>query len=449
MLSGNNSILNMAGEAKEQTEIGREKEDISLVYMSLIDKEVINGEKITDLLFEEELNKNGDDTIVGYDNEDNYLVFFNDTKHTYKVDKYGNTIFLENAPSLVTEIIYVILYNDGTMTFSNNNLTDSTKTITKTYTISKDDYYDTQDMVPWNNETSSVKKVIFVDEIRPSSTKRWFKNCLNITAIENLENLNTNQVVDMSYMFCGCRKLTSLDLSSFDTKRVRDMKMMFSGIVDDGSQYGNMGDGMGLTTLNISSFDTRNVTSMGSMFSGCKKIISLDLSNFNTSNTIYMNGMFDRCEKLNSLDLSNFNTSKVINMGSMFSGCKNLISLDISNFDTSNVKNMSYMFTNCKKIKVLDLSSFDTHKVEATTGMFVGWENNTGLPLDLETIYAGDLWDMSAVIDDWHMFIWCNDLVGGKGTEYKKTWKYDKTYARIDGGPTSSTPGYLTYKNAK
>lgn len=44
------------------------------------------------------------------------------------------------------------------------------------------------------------------------------------------------------------------------------------------------------------------------------------------------------------------------------------------------------------------------------------------------------------------MFLGCNNLVGGKETTYNSS-KIDKTYARVDEGPTSSTPGYLTYKS--
>ena len=53
-------------------------------------------------------------------------------------------------------------------------------------------------------------------------------------------------------MFC-CEELTSLDVSSFDTKSVTDMSEMFRRCSK-------------ITTLNISSFDTKNVTNMSGMF---------------------------------------------------------------------------------------------------------------------------------------------------------------------------------------
>jgi surface protein len=141
-------------------------------------------------------------------------------------------------------------------------------------------------------------------------------------------------------MFNGCKGLTSLDLSAFDTSKVKTMYSMFSGC-------------SGLTSLNVSTFDTSNVINMNSMFSGCSGLTSLDLSSFRTSKVENMSGMFAFCSGLTSLNLSTFETSKVKPMGSMFNGCSSLTSLDISNFDMSNVTNAYNMFTNTTALTVL------------------------------------------------------------------------------------------------
>ena len=77
-----------------------------------------------------------------------------------------------------------------------------------------------------------------------------------------------------------------------------------------------------LTSLDVSSFDTSKVTDMSYMFQNCSDITYLNLSNFNTSNVNSMHRMFDSCEHLESLDLSKWDTSKVTSMKSMFTGCK-------------------------------------------------------------------------------------------------------------------------------
>jgi surface protein len=86
-----------------------------------------------------------------------------------------------------------------------------------------------------------------------------------------------------------------------------------------------------LTTLDLSSFNTSNVTDMNGMFQYCESLTTLDLSNFDTSKVTNMSGMFYACKSLTTLDLSNFNTSKVTNMLDMSSFCNNLIMLHTPN----------------------------------------------------------------------------------------------------------------------
>lgn len=54
-----------------------------------------------------------------------------------------------------TEIIYVTLYSDGELVFSDNDSTDSSKTVSQTYTIGKTDVFETENDIPWNNEIRS------------------------------------------------------------------------------------------------------------------------------------------------------------------------------------------------------------------------------------------------------------------------------------------------------
>ncbi len=124
-----------------------------------------------------------------------------------------------------------------------------------------------------------------------------------------------------------------------------------------------------LTTLDMSVFNTSNVTKMDYMFDNCSTLTSLDVSNFDTSKVTYMTCMFYDCSALTGLDLSNFNTSKVTNMRGMFWNCSALTSLDVSGFNTSIVTNMSSMFSNCSALTSLDLSSFNMTKVTESVYM--------------------------------------------------------------------------------
>ncbi len=176
--------------------------------------------------------------------------------------------------------------------------------------------------------------------LMPEDSSYYFDEFSGVTSIEGLENVDTSQVTNMSYMFTSCRNLTSLDLSSFDTSNVTDMSFMFPSCSS-------------LTSLDLSSFDTSNVTNMSLMFASCSSLTSLDLSSFNTSKVTNMSAMFPSCSSLTSLDLSSFDTSNVTDMSGMFNGCSNLTSLNVSSFDTSNVTDMNYMFYNSSSLSTI------------------------------------------------------------------------------------------------
>ena len=194
----------------------------------------------------------------------------------------------------------------------------------------------------WNEQSTNINKVVFdasFAKARPTSCYCWFYRCENLTKIEDIENLNTQNVTDMSYMFYRCDGLTSLDVSHFNTQKVEDMSEMFSVC-------------SGLKSLNVSHFDTQNVKDMNSMFYSCKRLTSLDVSNFNTQNVTDMRYMFSWCEGLNSLDLSKFDTQNVKYMNNMFWSSSALKTIYVSDkFVTTKVSSGGDMFKGCTSLK--------------------------------------------------------------------------------------------------
>ena len=75
-----------------------------------------------------------------------------------------------------------------------------------------------------------------------------------------------------------------------------------------------------LTTLDLSGFDTSNVTYMGCMFSSCSNLTTLDLSGFDTSNVTGMNSMFYDCSNLTTIYISD-KWKTASNNGDMFYRC--------------------------------------------------------------------------------------------------------------------------------
>ena len=343
----------------------------------------------------------------------------------------------------------------------------------------------------WLTHKNEIKEVVFnasFANARPTSCYYWFSSCKNLTDIEGIENLNTENVTNMNSMFDRCSALTLLDLTNFNTAKVSDMSYMFMGC-------------SALTTIFVSDkFVTNLVTSSDNMFHMCINLIGAieyDGSKSDHTYANYDNGYFspeggfhayaefnnatgtltfsrglskpagaydlnvgnntpewstqkedinkvvfdasfanarptscykwfDMCTSLTEIEgIENLNTEKVTNMGSMFSGCHVLNPLDVSNFDTQNVEDMSCMFSNCEGLNSLDLSKFDTQKVTNMNSMF--WNSSA-----LTTIYVSDKFVTTKVSSGSEMFKDCTSLKGAID-KYEDS-KTDKTYANYKTG---------------
>lgn len=167
--------------------------------------------------------------------------------------------------------------------------------------------------------------------------------------------------------------------------------------------------------------------------------------NFDTSFASYRptstQGWFAACYALTTINgMENLVTDDVTTMDGMFEVCRSLTNLNLTTFNTANVTSMYMMFRNCSSLTTVDLSSFNTAKVANMSCMFM--DNSV-----LTTIYIGSGWSTAAVTSGDYVFSGCTNLMGGAGTFYDAN-HVDYTYARIDGGPNSTTPGYFTDKNA-
>ena len=198
----------------------------------------------------------------------------------------------------------------------------------------------------WYTLHDDINLVVFEASFanaRPTSCYAWFQGFENLKQIEGIENLNTANVTDMSYMFKNCSNLAKLDVAHFNTAKVTTMNSMFTRCSN-------------LAELDLTHFNTANVTNMYEMFNGCSNLVKLDVTNFNTAKVTTMFGMFNKCSNLTELDVTHFNTAKVTAMNGMFSGCSNLTELDLTHFNTENVTNMWIMFDGCSALTTIYVS---------------------------------------------------------------------------------------------
>ena len=241
---------------------------------------------------------------------------------------------------------------------------------------------------PWwsqdSNISANVQKVVFdpsFSRYHPTSGFYWFANMANLTTIEGIENLNTDEMVNMQNMFRNCSKLTSLNLQYFNTVKVTSMYCMFMGCSS-------------LASLDLGSFSTSAVTHMEYMFYGCINLTTINLAGFNTLNVTSMLDMFSNCNKLTTLDLSNFNTSKVTDMAGMFSGCSALTTILVGEgWSTAAVTESNSMFRNCTKIVGGQGTTYDASHIDKTYARVDGGISNPGYLTAGNRGYA--MWDAS------------------------------------------------------
>ncbi len=171
----------------------------------------------------------------------------------------------------------------------------------------------------WDTDDAykNVTKVVFdpsFADARPTTTYYWFYFMQALQSITGMEYLNTSEVTIMSYMFCSCKSLTSIDLSHFNTAKV---------------------------------------TSMNSMFSFCQSLTSIDLSHFNTAKVTNMSLMFLNCTNLETIYVG-------------------------SGWSTANVTSSSYMFTLCENLEGGQGTTYDGNHVDKTYAHIDGGTSNPG-----------------------------------------------------------------------
>ena len=282
----------------------------------------------------------------------------------------------------------------------------------------------TQFSIEWQNGINSV--------ITPSS----------ITSIKF--TTDPNDLIGYTLTNCNCGSnietyINGTNIIFFANEKIkfpRNCDSLFD-ITPDGSSN------LVSLVFNHNSIDTSFVSNMRWMFGYNKQLTRLDLSEFVTTNVTDMSCMFNICDNLQFIDLSSFNTLNVTNMHLMFNYCPGLngtvgingTSIVLStDFQVNNVQNLGGMFRLCLYITSIDISWFNTSQVTNTEEMFDGCNS-------LTTIYVGSGWNVSNVTSSVRMFLGCTNLVGQQGTVYNSNYT-DKTYAKVDGGPSS--PGYLS-----
>ena len=228
-----------------------------------------------------------------------------------------------------TKEAYAVL-NSGTLTFYYNDSKPSGAYELNGVTNAPD----------WASSALDVTTVVFDKSFagfRPTSCYYWFNGFKNLTQIDNINNLKTNEVISFKAMFQDCPLLASLDLSGFKTANATDLSCMFRRV--------------GVKKLDLSSFITEKVTDFGSMCEGCASLEEIDLHTFNTKSATSFWSMFNGCSVLTKLDLPGFDTKNNPKTGHMFQYCDKLTTILVSDaWSNGSITSTELMFHDCNSL---------------------------------------------------------------------------------------------------
>ncbi len=243
---------------------------------------------------------------------------------------------------------------------------------------------------------------------------KWFENCPNLTTID-VSNWDTEKVRLMSALFSGCTNLATIDISKWDTSSCEKMEEMFMNCSS-------------LTTIAVDSLEMNTVTAVRKMFSGCTNLQTIDVSNWDTQNIVNMCALFENCENLQSIEVGSWDMQNAQDISYMFYGCKKLTTINVGSWNTQSAVNLDRTFMNCEKLATLDVSKLKTDNVQNMEATFYncgmlseldvsGWKTGSVTNMYATFGYCDNLttlnvsqWDTSKVEDMHEMFYKCTNL---------------------------------------
>lgn len=223
-----------------------------------------------------------------------------------------------------------------------------------------------------------------------SSLNNFFRSCLSLTTVANINTWNTSSITNMSQTFDSCI-LFNDNISNWNTSNVNTFFAMFA---HDGA-FNNGGSPY------INNWDTANVTNMRFMFGADGSVPGGTVMNFNQP-------------------IGNWNTSKVTNFSSMFNRA-GLFNQDISTkivtkneilytaWDTLNATDMSFMLSSVPIFGQFNqnIGNWNTSKVTSLNSMFQG-QGEINQDLSTKVVTVGEktyiAWDTLNATDLRFMF---------------------------------------------
>ena len=277
----------------------------------------------------------------------------NEIKHEIKYEIKHQNIYKSNIDKKINDL-YKGIKNEIVCIYFPNYREANEINLMHDYNFSKDEIpIDNNFCVELYLKNKKTFPIIFKDniEIYVDNIKVKFDYKYKIKELKKLKvKFKFNKVLnDVSFMFCNCRSLISIDFSNFISNELTNLSGLFCNCAS-------------LKNINFSKFNTSKVIDMSYLFYNCNSLEFIDFNSFNTINVKNMSGMFCCCGMIKSINLSSFNTINLVNIDKMFDDCKSLIYLDISSFNLKKFKNISVLFNSCCSLQMKNVKINKTDK---------------------------------------------------------------------------------------
>ena len=429
VLTGDNGLLQNAGNAKDITEISNEKEIVELASVQAMGHN--KRGVITKARLQTELDNStgkGVTDVTEEKAESILLAEFIESKRIYEVDKDGNVEYLGNRTELAGKATITAdpdkgeeakLYYNVELTVKTPLAIENTENaVTLVYAWNKSNTEKPTDNEYKGNTltltsiSSRIKKGIVSSNITAAGQYYlWAKVLIGEAKTEEVcfgpymikdhdtlmavssanaeEKFLENKNVEVSKSVPR-NKIESIKISDtigehtlsddncWDVSSKQNGKYLaWHEDEDEDGYYEVTIAGEGGVVANTDS--TNLFKNIGCDSNITTEVTITGLENLDTGLVTNMDYMFENCKNTKNLDLSKFDTGNVTNMKWMFDGCSSLTSIDVSKFDTENVTSMQGMFSGCSLLSTLDISKFNTNNLKSMSSMFYRCSGLTSL----------------------------------------------------------------------
>ena len=223
-------VLNMVGMFEGCTSL-KELDLMKLVVSSLSDISEMfkNAENLTTIYSEQDWRPRKADNMFKGCEKLVGVVAYDANKTSSRMATPYEGYFTPKRPA---EAYVVRSENKGVLTFYNDAFKGCRKGTTYGINDTYRKYdYDYPAWVNTDGDTFARSAVIdaSMKDFRPKSMEMWFYNFRYIDEIKGLENLNTEEVTTMRWMFGRSQNLMELDLTGFKTRLLQNTEGMFKG----------------------------------------------------------------------------------------------------------------------------------------------------------------------------------------------------------------------------